>query len=293
MPRYIFLDTCILQEFTSEKHVGTLSRFLRDGNYTIVITSLLMTELYNPGWHKAPERDRNARITSFLGQHRYVIVDNAKIFHKEICAFPSKLTQLPVELHSSLIAPHLRDSALLMQLRRHSEFVRGGKDIQDWDFHYSSIKTVWLDDAQRILDNAYTKGTLVKDENGNMIVDQDSKEAFLQSLDRRHLADFTPEEWEALGENIVNLVLGGTKHLPATRLISLAFWYAYVEQDKAYLMKRKGSDIGDLWHMSVLPYCTAYTTDNAMARLAKRVIPEIECHCTVFNRAEFEVQLRH
>ena len=87
----------------------------------------------------------------------------------------------------------------------------------------------------------------------------------------------------ALGVNLVNLFLGETKHLPAIRLTSLCFWYSYIEIDKAFPMKRNGSDIGDFYQISMMAYCAVFTADKTMSRLLSRLQSEASYTCKVLN----------
>jgi hypothetical protein len=90
---------------------------------------------------------------------------------------------------------------------------------------------------------------------------------------------------------IVELVMGATSQLPAVRLSSLYFWYAYIDTDKAYPMKRQGSDIGDFYQMSLIPYCAAFTVDNTMYRLVQRVLTEVYYPCMIMNPKQLELAL--
>lgn len=261
--------------------------------YTLLLDSLSLVELYNPGWQNAPERDINVTISGFLGEHDYVIVDPRSVIRAEIQAYPNVLSQLPVEFASNSISSFNRGEVLLRFLRRDKMFLVQGKDVGDWATNYHAGKRTWLADAQHILDDAFIKGTLVKGRNGKPERLLDCKEEFLKALDMRHFGHFTANERENLGTKIVNLYMGGTAQLPATRFTSLCYWYAYVETDPAYPMKRQPSDLGDFYQMSLLPYCAAFTLDTTMARLARRILVHEPYPCKVLDPVELKRQLNY
>lgn len=79
---------------------------------------------------------------------------------------------------------------------------------------------------------------------------------------------------------------GATANFPAVRCSSLYFWYAYIEIDKSYTLKYRGSDIGDYYQMSLIPYCSAFTVDKTMRRLVNRVKGDVNFTCEILNEPE-------
>ena len=164
--------------------------------------------------------------------------------------------------------------------------------MKRWVANYEQAKAEWLGEAERIIQKACDTGLLVRDEGGKFAnLDEKTKEAFLVTLDRRHFVYFSAEEREQLGTNIVPLFMGATRALPAIRFSSLSFWYAYICSDKGYPMKRKGSDLGDFFHLSLIPYCSAFTTDTTMSRLARRVLRDAPCACRVYDHDGLDAAL--
>ena len=132
---------------------------------------------------------------------------------------------------------------------------------------------------------------LTRDNKGRFINLGHTKERFLTTLDRRHFVHFSPEEREALGTKIVTLFMGDMRILPAIRFSSLCFWYAYIDVDRAYPMKREGSDIVDFDQMSLIPYCSVFTADTTMYRLVPRVMAEVNYACKVLNHRDLDAML--
>jgi len=92
-----------------------------------------------------------------------------------------------------------------------------------------------------------------------------------------------------IGTKIVELVMGETSKLPAIRFTSLCFWYVYIQIEKSHLIAREPSDIGDFFQMSMIPYCTVFTTDNKMQWLCNRILAESNRHsCTILNRGDLD-----
>lgn len=253
MSNYIFLDTWVLSDYTTEDKQPLLSELIRAENYTILINGLSAVELSNPGWQQAEDSDRTIRAARFLGQHSCAIVRPERIFKSEIESFPARLERLPVELSLDDLASQHRVPALLNILRESALLLEHGIDIKRWVADYNSAKATWQEDAERIIESACKSGVLTRNKNGQFVDLEKRKEEFLVTLDRRHFYYFSPEERQGLGTKIVDLFMGETKSLPAVRFSSLCFWYAYVDTDKAYTMKRKGSDIGDFFQMSLIP----------------------------------------
>lgn len=288
MSNYIFLDTWVLSDYIKEGKQHLLSELIRRNRYTILINGLSAVELYNPGWQHVESSDRTIRVASFLSQHSCAIVRPERVFKSEIESFPAKLEQLPIALSLDEIPAQDRLPALLSVLRGEAFLLEHGIDIKRWVTDYNNLKTTWPEDIERIIEHSCASGVLTRDKNGLFINLERSKEKFLTTLDRRHFSHFSSEERQLLGTKIINLCLGSTKDLPAIRFSSLCFWYTYIDKDKSYPMKRKGSDIGDFFQMSLIPYCAAFTLDNTMHRLARRIMNEAHFACMIYDRKAFD-----
>lgn len=291
MPKYLFLDNWALSDYTKGESRSKLSEFIRRNNYTILIDSLSFTELYNPGWKKAVGPDRTARAAELLGQHSCVIVDPQKVWRAEFEAFPAKLEQIPVEL--SLDDLPNRALILLRFLRRDKLFLQQGKDVAQWAARYESVKSNWSQDVAHIIEHACKTGALARDARGKFVNLDYYKEAFLRTLDGRHLEHhFNLQERENLQVSMEDVKNGVGAQMPAVRASSLYFWHAYIATDRAFTMKRRGSDIGDYYQMSLMPYCSAFTIDTTMDRLVNRVLVDMGCQCQVLNRERLDSQIR-
>lgn len=283
MPKYIFLDNWVLSDYTKEDKQQLLSEFIRRNNYTVLINGLSATELYNPGWQQAKNTDRTNRAARFLSQHPCVVVRPEKVFKVEIESFPAIVEYLPTELSFDDLPSQHRMQALLSVLRGDDFLLDHGINIKQWVADYNKLKGTWLKDAKQIIEHACSTGVLTRDKNGRFIDLEKSKEEFLITLDRRHFSLLDSKEREALGTKIVDLFMGATRTLPAVRFSSLCFWYANIDTDRAFPLKKRGSDIGDFFQMSLIPYCSAFTVDGTMDRLLHRVMTDVKYKCEIIN----------
>jgi len=291
MTKYIFLDNWVLSNYTKGEKLHSLSRFVQENKYTVVIDSLSFVELYNPNWEVAGDDERGIRAVNLLSQHPLVIVDPSKVWISELEGFPRKLETLPTELNLDQLPLSHRTKTLLMFLRRDNVFVAMGKDIVEWSANYERLKQEWQDNVDTIISHALSIGTLKKE--GRKFIDLPLfKEKFLRSLDARHLAEyFDNHENHSLEITMNDMANGLSKDLISIRASSLYFWFSYIDIDKSFLPKRKGSDIGDYYQMSLLPYCTLFTTDTTMGRLAQRTIKEMNLACRVLDYKMFEADM--
>lgn len=213
------------------------------------------------------------------------------VFRAELQSYPLPVSDLPVELDLDDVPAVHRGQALELLLRRDKLYLSQGKDIAEWASGYEASKANWLSTADWIINQACEAGTLQRQSHGRFRDLASAKEAFLASLDLRHLGSLDPAEREALGANIIHLVLGETSKLPAIRLSSLCFWYAYVDTDPSNLTKRSASDIGDFFHMSLIPYCHFFTVDKTMFQLLQRVRLDVSYPCRVLIAKDLNREL--
>ena len=290
MPKYIFLDNWVYSLLTSAETERRLTAFLKHRGYTILTTTLSQVELYNPNWQSAGEKDRMSRAAHFLSKNPCVIVSPQKAYAAELISYPNPLSTLPIELDLGDISDELRAQTLLSFLRGDEIFVKQGKDIKSWSQGYEQIKASWLNDVESIIEHACRNGNLKRDSRGRFVELRQYKEQFLLSL------DFRQAERENVDSLLAKLVERAEKREPARltaiRLSSLCFWYAYVDVDKANKMKRRGSDIGDVYHISLLPYCAAFTSDGSMHRMLQRIRePITPVSCEVMTKEKLEKHL--
>ncbi len=227
MPGYIFLDTNILSDYTKKENVTALSAFVRRNEYTIIINSLLLIEIYNQGWETATDKDeeRGARVVRFLSREHCVVVDPMDLWHSEFAALPNRLKRIPIQLDLDRM-PHIpREKALLMFLRRDQVFLDMGIDIAEWAAKYAGAKKEWPGDTKRIIENACNQGYLQREESDRYKVLE--RELFLASLDMR----LAPDDAQTSDDRF-NLYLGNLSLLRAVRLTTLGFLYKYIEYDR-------------------------------------------------------------
>ena len=98
MDKYIFLDNWVFSHLTDASFSSRLSVFIRKRNYTILLTSTLLSELYNAKWQEAGDRDRGFKAVSFIRNHPSVIVDPKRVFDSEYIHFPKSINVIPIEL---------------------------------------------------------------------------------------------------------------------------------------------------------------------------------------------------
>ena len=290
MPRYLFLDNWVFSLLRDPETGARLTTFVRSNSFTVLLTSLSMVELYNPGWEKAEADERGAMAVRFLASVPSVIVDPQRVWDMEVAANLSRLEALPLQLDLSDFTANVREEILLRLLRRDEFFLERGLDIQAWSRGYEELKKGWLSEVANIIEKACDRGDLKRDKAGRFTELEDSKDIFLFSLDFRH-AD--GHDVDAILSDMLQRMQVGRQRLTSVRLSSLCFWYSYVDVDKANRPKLRGSDIGDIYHISLLPYCSAFTTDNTMhrtlQRIRERVVP---VNCPVMTKQLLEERLR-
>jgi len=261
MDKYIFLDNWVFSRLTDASFTSRLSGFIRKRNYTILLTSTLLTELYNSKWQEAGDRDRGLKTVDFISNHPSVIVDPKKVFDAEYLRFPKNLNIIPVELDLKEIKDEFRLQSLLGILRRDPIFLNQGKDIEKWSNDLKKMKDSWLEKAKQNIDQALQDGILKQNEKGDFIVDIAAKEVALTSLDLR-IFDGADTQSFINNASFTQKKTGKLPRLRGTRIISLCHWYTFIEVDKANKLKQQGSDIVDHYHLGLIPYCSAFTVDT-------------------------------
>jgi hypothetical protein len=283
MNKYIFLDNWVFSHLPDASFSSRLSAFIRKRNYTILLTSTLLTELYNSKWQEVGDRDRGLKTVSFISNHASVIVDPKKVFNSEYLHFPKNLNIIPIELDLKAIKDELRFEALIGLLRRDPLFLNEGKAIEKWSNNLNEMKRTWLNDAKQIIDHALQNGMLKQNAKGDFIVDIASKEVALISLDLR-LPDNPDTDSFLRKASIRKSKTGKLPHLRGTRIVSSCYWYTFIEIDKANKLKQQGSDIVDHYHLGLIPYCSAFTVDTNMSRLLEFVAKDIDIsHCDLYT----------
>lgn len=289
-PRYAFLDTWVFSLLRDPGAEGRLTKLLRSGRYTVVLTSLSFTELFNPGWKTLSGSDRIATAARFLARLPCVIVNPRKVFEGELAADLSPLRKLPVELDLAQLSPETREPVLLALLQRSDVFRSQGHDVERWNDNYGLLKRTWLADVDRIIQSACDNGYLRRDPRGRFVGLEACKELFLLSLDLR-LAESSDID-HIVAAVIRRRASGQQLRLTSVRTTSLCFWYSYVDVDASSRTRRSGSDIGDFYQLSMLPYCRLFTTDSTMRRVLLRIRePVAPTDCVVLSKRELEAEL--
>jgi hypothetical protein len=129
-------------------------KLIKSEGFTVVITSLSIVELYNPGWQGAGETERGAVAARFLARVPCVIVNPWRVWETEGGAHLAPLPELPFALDLADLPENLREAALLGFLRRHDLYLQQGKDIQAWSLEYEEAKNAWLQDVETIIEAA-------------------------------------------------------------------------------------------------------------------------------------------
>jgi hypothetical protein len=279
MPKYIFLDNWVYSLLTDTENERRLSAFLKHQGYTILVTALSFVELYNPNWEQAGEKDRMNRTANFLGKNPSVIIHAENVRKAETKAYPNPVSSLPISLDLYNISAEFRTTALLSFLR--------GETIVQWAENYKGEKAAWFINAENIIEHACQDGYLKRNAKGEFIELEQQKELFLLSLDYRSVDINDIDSFLAkLKESKDNQK---PLRLTSIRLSSLCFWYSYIYVDQANKMKHNESDIGDFEHISLLPYCSAFTTDGSMARMLNRIVePIVPTNCRVITRKKLD-----
>jgi len=270
---YLFLDTFILVNFTKND--------IQENDLTIIISGLSFVELYNPNFDKKPnEKDRTQRVSKLLSVVKFVISDYELIWDKEVKAYPNKLKSLPIKLNSKNIFKNNIEQVILKLFRNECMNYGVNIDISKWAREYDIGKKAWDKDGNNIINNAVKNGTLKKNNNDKIIINDNVKKEFVQSLDLRFCDQFI-EIKKCLDTNRnlktqdreyvrkLSLIFNNhdTYKMEGTHLTSLAFWYEYIKQQKRIL----GSDLGDFAHITFIPYCKYAVLDNSRYNMFQQI----------------------
>lgn len=270
MKNYIFIDNWVCSYLRKPYFFDTLKNYILANQYTVLLSSLSLVELYNPGWKKSSEADRTQLAVSFYSSVPCVIVYPPHVWDAELQNCLDPVDELPYLLDLRDIDDKWRKEALLRFLRADDLYVSQSKDIRVWVENYCKIKEKWLSDVDDIIEHAIENGNLERSNSGSLCNLSDKKEMFLLSLDLR-LAP--PENIDKILSHYVQQTRQRTtiQRLSSVRMSSLVFWYLYVDIDPSNKIKMQGSDIGDIFHLSLIPYCKTFTLDKSMNRLIQRV----------------------
>jgi hypothetical protein len=168
--------------------------------------------------------------------------------------------------------------------------LKQGKDIRIWSLEYEEAKKSWLSDVENIIENACRQGNLKRDKADKFKDLESTREVFPFSLDFRHAKHLNID---TLIADLQRTRAGIRPGLTSVRLSSLCFWYSYIDIDKANQPKRRGSDIGDFQQISLLPYCSVFTTDGTMCKTLQRVRDRVApVNCQVLSKALLEERVR-
>ena len=286
MKKYIFLDTWVYSQLSNLEKELQLAQFVRDHDYTVILTRVLFAELYNPNWATAGKKDRIARAASFLSNVPCVIVDPQRVCNAEMVAYLCPLPDLPIDVDLSNIPVHVREPLLVNLLRRSELFLQQNVDVQKWSATYTLEKNDWLNDVNHIIKNAIEKGYLSQDDRGRYVASEEQKTLTLLSLDLRSA---NPADIDSILEKMVTRRKHGQPTpLTAARTTSLCFWYAYVDIDNANRVRQLPSDLGDISNLSLLPYCAAFTMDKAMYKILGRIREPIQPRCQLITKRQLD-----
>lgn len=219
----LLLDTWVLSTYSTFGSRQRFLDFIARRNLVPLVNALHLVELFNPGWQNAPGAERGDRVAELLAAAGAAIVDPKEVARAEFLSYPISLPTLPLQLIFTDIAPGVRHEALLRFLRADALYLAQGKDIREWAATHQHTKETWAADRHEILAAAIREGQVAGESGVYSFVSAATRAAFLNSLDCRLLGWLTPQEREALGEQIIPLFLGDTAKLPAVRMSSLLF----------------------------------------------------------------------
>jgi hypothetical protein len=164
MAKYIFLDNWVFDLLRRPRFEAGLVQMIESSGFTVLITSLSMVELYNPGWQgaAAADNERGAVAARFLARVPCVIANPGRIWEMEVAEHLVPLPTLPFALDLADLPEKHREAALLGLLRRHDLFLQQGKDIEAWRLEHEQSKNGWLQNVEEIIEAACANGYLDK-----------------------------------------------------------------------------------------------------------------------------------
>jgi hypothetical protein len=273
MDKYLFLDNWVFSKLRDNAFNLRISELLLKSKCKIMATSSLFTELYNPNWQEAGNKDRSLYAAKLLCNNPCVIVDPVDIFEEEYKLFPERVRNIPVRLEFNEMSPEMRYEAILRFLHRDPLYLNQGKDIGKWQINTNEHKASWLGAVQKIIDKAVENEYLEKD-GDKYYCKSDMKEVFLFWLDVRLANGYNPASFS---EKLREAQSKGLRHasMRGARVTSLSIYYAYINVDPANKIKTQGSDVVDILHLALLPYSSIFTVDNNMKRILEKVALDI------------------
>ncbi len=278
MSKYIFLDTWTLSNYTKAEYALRLENFIKSNGYTILFNGVSMTELYNPGWEKGGEEERCARVARFLGDQHCIIVRPEEVWQAEAAIFPHQLDSLPIKLNIDTLPTSHRMAAILRVLRRDQTLLHEGIDIAQWRSQYDVLKSQWLAAVQEIIENGVQNSRIMKTATGRYeAVSREKREEFLRSLDWRLTNKSTYYSWQ------------DTSVMRSIRFSTLCLWYHYISPLPGKLQQKSSSDIGDIFQLSLAPYCDTFTVDTKIALATQQALKELSCSCQILTYHELVV----
>lgn len=290
MKKYIFLDNWVYSKLTNPEFERSLTAFINKNDFTIIFTIVSAVELFNPNWTDSGDKDRVERTASFFNNVPCEIIDAAKIQSTEVANFLTPLNELPVNLELWKIPPYMRSKAIL-NVFRHESLPSDLEPMESWSNKYQTDKDNWFATKDHIIADAIANGNLKIDTDGNFIDLEELKQQFLFSLDLR-LA--VPEDISTILQKLNERADQKQPFkLTSARVWSLCFWYLYIDIDNANKIKINPSDFGDLYQLSLLPYCSAFTIDGSMYRLLQRTCDfTVPTTCDLIKSKELEEILK-
>lgn len=286
MKKYIFIDNWVLGSLADSGFSEALTEYLKINDYIILLTPLSFVELYNPGWMHQKSGDRTQRAAKFLAGQPCVVVDPADVWAAEVENKLEPVSELPVKLDLRELDNKWREESILRFLRADELYLQQGNDIRAWSENHKKAKETWLGTVNKIIDEACEAGNLCRHKKtGELMQLQKYKELFLFSMDFRHTSQEQIDK--ILDFKEMKMRAGELNCLSSVRLGSLIFWYLYVDVDKANKIKHQSSDIGDLYQLSLLPYCDVFTVDKSMMRLLERIKEPVDpIRCRIYNKSK-------
>jgi hypothetical protein len=255
---FIFIDTFALIELTRD-YYDQLLKYLKQKELYLLVTPTLLIEYHSP---IIEEDDRITRAVKLFNDHQFVIANQDILYQLEEETYPLMVNQLPIQLRSDVTLTHLspEDRATILYQLLHNGIPEAGYNLNSWAANFKAIKANWEQDVERIVEHATEHGHI------------QNKQELTESLNLRwclrmeeaglNISDPLKQD-EQFVKYITKLSGIFNRHdsdvLQGIHLTSLIIWYDYIIANK----RIKNSDLGDIYHAMMYPYCKVVIADNS------------------------------
>lgn len=242
----LFLDCCVLADIAEDPYLfQSAYRFVKNGSYTLVISSFLLLELRS---HRL-----SPQAIKFISSLPFVIAETSDV----ILGREAQLYPMCVELptgYSSVDWPG-KPEELCNVLLEHMD-----TKIREFETTFKKEKeTIWFDIKSRVQRFAASNPSGIYTPSEVWIFLEDSVLRMLASEDLQKITN------EANGQHYVEI-----NCFKSALLQSSAIFFEYCIQRK----QGKPSDLGDFYHLAYLPYCDLSVVDSERNDLIRRLVKQ-------------------